>query len=83
MQGRVTRDANKFLNDRVGHVAKGRIINPRADKVLVAELLDGVVKEYQVNARKSLDRLETRAARLKTTLGHRRAHDLTTQDVEA
>jgi integrase len=48
----------------------------------VGELLDDLLTDYTANDRKSLDGVTRIAARLTAAFGHRRAHDLTTADVQ-
>lgn len=74
--------AKHALKLREGDVAAGRPVSPKAGKVRVEELLDDLVTEYQANDRRSLDGVTRIVTRLKTAFGHRRAHDLTTADVQ-
>jgi hypothetical protein len=41
------RDAKNLLNRRLGEVASGRTINPRAERTKVGELLDDLLIEYR------------------------------------
>ena len=74
--------AKDFLKRREGDVASGRPVSPAASKVRVEEILDDLLTDYQANDRRSLDGVTRIVTRLKTAFGHRRAHDLTTADVQ-
>ncbi len=74
--------AKDFLKRREGDVASGRPVSPAASKVRVEELLDDLLTDYKANDRRSLDGVTRIVARLKTAFGHRRAHELTTADIQ-
>ncbi len=74
--------AKDFLKRREGDVASGRPVSPAASKVRVEELLDDLLTDYKANDRRSLDGVTRIVARLKSTFGHRRAHDLKTDDIQ-
>ncbi len=76
-------EARRFLKRREGKAAAGERVNPKADRVLVAELLDDLLVDYRTNARKNLKGITRIVTRLKTALGHYRAHHLATADVRA
>ena len=76
-------EAKRILKEREGRVATGRPISPRADKILVNELVADLLNEYRANRRRSLDRLEDSLAHLCPVFGHRRAQFVTTADVTA
>jgi hypothetical protein len=75
------RDAKDRLNRRLGDIAAGRPLNPRADRVKVGELLDDLLTEYHVNERASVRRMKALVNHLRPALGHVRAAALTTADV--
>src|SRR2546426_9959082 len=52
------REARALLSRRMGALASGQPIAPRADKVTVDELLTDLITEYKVNGRRSLERAE-------------------------
>ncbi len=75
-------EARDFLKRREGDVASGRLVKPKAGKVRVEELLDDLVTDYKANDKRSLEGVTRIVERLKKDFGHRRAHDLTTADVQ-
>jgi len=75
------RDAIDLLNRRLGDIAAGRPLNPRADRIKVGELLDDLLNEYSVNRRASLRRLQQTLKHLRPALRHFRAAAVTTADI--
>jgi len=82
LPGDVTeKDASGLLNKRLGAIATGQPIAPRAEKVTVDELLNGLVTEYEVNGRRSLERVKISVDHLRPVLGWDRAQSLDTARV--
>jgi integrase len=75
------RDAKDLLNRRLGDIAAGRPVNPRADRIKLDELLDDLLTEYRVNERASLRRMKELVGHLRPSLGHLRAAAVTTAEV--
>ncbi len=75
------RDAIDLLNRRLGDIAAGRPLNPRADRIKVGELLDDLLNDYSVNGRASLRRLHELLKHLRPALAHFRAAAVTTADI--
>jgi integrase len=73
--------ARDLLNRRMGALATGQPIAPRAEKILVDELLDDLLTEYKVNGRRSLRRVKISVAHLRGTFGGVRAQALDTAHV--
>jgi len=73
--------ARDLLTRRMGAIAAGQPIAPRADKVKVDELLDDFITEYAVNGRRSLRRARISVAHLRDFFGGARAHALDTAHV--
>lgn len=76
-------EAERILKEREGRVATGQPVAPRADRILVRELVDDLLNEYRANARRSLGRLEDSLGHIVPVFGHRRAQFVTTADVTA
>ena len=75
------RDAKDLLNRRLGDIAAGRPLSPRADRIKIGELPDDLLVEYQVNERASLRRMKELVNHLRPAFGHFRAAAVTTVDV--
>src|SRR5262245_8589499 len=92
MHGRVLREssgteseqqARRLLKRREGAVEEGRPIIPRAERLTVEQLAEGLRQDYQANRRRSADRLEFSLAHLLPVFGARRAVLVTATDVTA
>jgi integrase len=70
------KDARRLLNKRLGKIANGEPIAPRAERVRVGELLDDLLTEYRVNDRRSIERATFSVARLRGFFGEARAQAL-------
>ena len=54
------RKAEKMLRSRLAEITTGTFAGPQAERVRVQELADDLIREYRINARKSLEDLQTR-----------------------
>ncbi len=52
------RVAKRLLRKRLNEIEDGRFVGPQADRTTVAELKEGLLTDYRVNARKSLETAE-------------------------
>lgn len=73
--------ARKFLHKRLGSVAKGETVNPKADRVTFATMADALRRDYRMND-KHLVTLEARLKHLLPAFGERRMARLLMADVE-
>jgi integrase len=74
--------AKAILQQRLAEVQQGTY-NPQAKKVTMAELVEAVLLEYEVNKRKSLDDAKTRwALHLKPVFGNALAAHVTSDSIE-
>jgi integrase len=77
-------EARQFLESRRGQVAEGRYVGRKADRVTFDELAASVVNDYKTNGKKTLADLERRIVlHLQPVFGGRRAHMISTADVQA
>jgi integrase len=75
------RAAKDLLNKRMGAIATGQPIAPRADRVRLEALLEDLETEYRVNGRASVGRLEEMMTHLKAFFGGARASGIDTARV--
>jgi integrase len=68
-------DAERLLKARWKQIGRGKFIGPREEKVLVNNLLDALVLDYEHNRRRSLSTLKGRLEPLRAALGTCRAVD--------
>ena len=75
-------DAKKLLAIREGDIARGFPVSPLQARITIADLLEDVKADYQVNRKKTLDDLEARCRlHLLPFFGRHRASNLTTDEV--
>ncbi len=77
------REARRILKLREGEVASGRFSGLRPQRIRFGELAQGLVNDYRVNGRKSLDRAERSIRHLEEFFGGMRAIEITTDYVKA
>jgi integrase len=76
-------EARRQLRARLGQIAEGRYFGPAAERVRVADLLDALLIDYQVNHKPSRRTLAVLVRKhLRPFFGNRAAHAVTTADVE-
>jgi integrase len=82
--------ARKLLNTRLGEVGSGRLVSPDAERVTFEDLEKGLLTDYSVRGRRSLQRdaagelkgrLASALAHLRGTFGGRRAVDITSSSI--
>jgi len=76
-------EAERILKQREGDLARGRPLFARADTVKFEELTALVVRDYQLNKRKSTGKTEKNIERLTEFFGGWRAVNITATDVAA
>lgn len=76
---RVT-DARRLLEQRIAEVRSGKFGGPSADKVLIADLLDDLLADYERNG-KRLDWAKILDGHLRPVFGNQRAAKITTKDL--
>jgi len=54
------RKAERKLKERLAEIMSGTFIGPKSEKIKVAELADDFLREYRINARKSIDDVTAR-----------------------
>lgn len=62
-------DATALLKRRLSEMGSGTFVGPQAERVTVKDLADGLLADYRVNGRKSLDRAEGCLARVQEYFG--------------
>jgi len=76
--------ARKLLQQRLGQVAEGRFVGPRADRVRIEELAELVLLDYRVNGKKSIGVTETRFHKhILPFFRLQKAHSITATDIQA
>jgi len=75
--------AKKLLKKRIGEMARGRLIGPEEEKVTFEEMAQDIVRDYEINAKRSIPSLRLSVSHLSRFFGLDRALDITTDRVRA
>lgn len=75
-------EAKRFLKQREGEIANGKIPGIHFDKVRFNDLSDAFLADYRINEKKSLDRAELSVRQLKTFFDHFRVPEITTPMIQ-
>lgn len=73
--------AENLLKRRLGDIASGRPVTPRADRVKVGALLEDCISEAELNQRRSIAATKRRAKKMRIAFGNRYAHSITAADL--
>ena len=76
-------EAKTLLKRRLGEMAEGRFIGPAAERVTLKELLDDVVTDYRINAKRSIKKVEQSVSHLTGYFGNIRAEAVGTDKIKA
>lgn len=75
-------EAKRFLKQREGEIANGKIPGIHFDKVRFNDLSDAFLADYRINEKKSLDRAELSVRQLKTFFDNFRVPEITTPMIQ-
>ena len=73
--------ADKILKRREGEIAQGQTPGVFFEKITFDQLADGIIQDYKINGRKSLDRMEKAVAHLKVNFSGFKAVHITTPKI--
>jgi integrase len=77
-------EARRLLHTRLGQLAEGKFVGPIADRVTFEDLAELILADYKINGKKSLADVEQKLRlHLRPFFGGKRAHEITTADVDA
>jgi len=76
------REAQRFLRGRIKAVLGGHFLGPQEDRLTVDDLLDDLVVHLRTARPRSVQKVEYHLRAVRAVLGHVRATELTTADVE-
>jgi integrase len=76
-------DANKLLKKRLGEIGRGRLIGPTEEKVTFEDMAADIVRDYEINAKKSLRSAQLSVRHLRDFFALDRALDITTDKIRA
>ena len=75
-------DAKRLLKKREGEISDGKLPGIYFDRIRFDELAEGLIRDYRLNGRKSIDRVKQAIVHLKETLQDERVTDITTPQIE-
>jgi len=75
-------DAKRLLRKREGEIADGRLPGIYFDKVRFEELAEDLLRDYKINRRKSLERLDASLKKLSRYFGGLRVTQITTSRIQ-
>lgn len=76
-------DAKKLLKKRQGEIALGRFAGPKSDKIMLAELAQDLLTDYQIRGRKNQRQVRSKVNHLLTYFGKDRAKSVTTDRIKS
>ena len=75
--------ARRLLKKRLGEIGRGKLIGPVEEKVTFEEMVQDLVCDYKVNARKALSAIQFPTRHLRESFALDKALDITTDRVNA
>lgn len=82
-KSKVRKVATDLLKRKLGEIGQGRLIGPDVERTLFDDLARMLFDDYEVNGRKSLDRLKRAVRHLREFFGDDRAIDITPDRVSS
>ncbi|MBI2876827.1 MAG: site-specific integrase [Candidatus Tectomicrobia bacterium] len=76
-------DAKRLLKKRLGEIAESRFVGPKADRVLLRELCEDLLADYQINGKRSRDKAQRSVRHLLDFFEESRAVEVTTDRIKA
>jgi len=74
-------EAGRQLRERMGKIAEGTYVGPRADRVTFEEMKEDMLKDYRINQRKSIKDAERSVSALGRFFGGRKAKSIEPRDI--
>jgi integrase len=74
-------EARRFLQQRIGQIAEGRYVGPRADRVGFEELAEDMLNDYRINNKKSINDATRSVSALARFFGGRRVQSITPTEI--
>jgi len=75
-------DAGRLLRKRLNEIDEGKPVRAAGERLRFEDLADGLVRDYSINQRKSLDRIELSIRHLKKEFARSKVSNITTKAVE-
>jgi integrase len=75
--------ARKLLKKRLGEIGSGKLVGPIEEKVTFEQLADDLIKDYEVNGKRSVRSIKLSIAHLRDFFGFDKALDITTDRIRS
>ncbi|MCC6347374.1 MAG: tyrosine-type recombinase/integrase [Nitrospirales bacterium] len=75
-------DAKKLLKSREGDIVNGKFHGLKVERILFDELAEGLLDDYRINGRKSLERVECSLKHLQQHFAGTKAVSITTREIQ-
>ncbi len=76
-------EARRRLQERLGQIAEGRFVGPKADRVTFEEMAKAMLNDYRINGKKSLKDAERSVKALGRYFGGRKAKSIEPRDISS
>jgi len=76
-------EARRQLQERLGQIAEGRFVGPRADRVTFEQMAEDMLSDYRENQKKSIKDAMRSVSALGRFFGGRKAKSIKTEDIRA
>jgi len=74
-------EAGRQLRERVGKIAEGTYVGPKADRVTFEEMAEDMLNDYRINQKKSIKDAERSVSALRRFFGGRKAKSIEPRDI--
>jgi len=75
-------EAERLLKLREGQIVQGQFVGLKAEKTLFDEIVKDLIVDYEINGKKSLDRVQLSIAHLAKHFSGYRANDISTDKIK-
>ena len=75
--------AKKLLKKRLGEIGNGKLVGPIEDKVAFEQLADDLIKDYEINGKRSVKSINLSIAHLRSFFGFDKALEITTDRIRS
>ena len=76
-------EAGRLLREKIGKIAEGTYVGPKADRVTFEEMAEDMLNDYRINQRKSLKDATRSVSALGRFFGGRKAKSIEPRDITA
>lgn len=82
-ESEIESQARKLLKKRIGEIGSGKLIGPVEEKVTFEQLAEDLIRDYEVNGKRSVRSIKLSIAHLRDFFGFDKALDITTDRIRS